>query len=137
MTPKQYLNQARHLDALINSRLREIDYWKDMSTSISGSSSDGMPHNPNRSTEAHFVKCLAKVEEKQEDVEMKVTWLIRLRDEISSRIDLLHNPSEQLVLRYHYLDNYTWEEIAALMNVSLRTVYRIHGEALQHFSVPN
>jgi hypothetical protein len=35
MTPKQYLSQAKHLDALINARLREIDYWKEMSTSIS------------------------------------------------------------------------------------------------------
>lgn len=26
MTAKEYLNQARHLDALINCRLREIDY---------------------------------------------------------------------------------------------------------------
>lgn len=30
MTAKEYLNQARHLDALINCRLREIDY-QDMS----------------------------------------------------------------------------------------------------------
>ena len=36
MTPKQYLNQAKHLDALIHSRLREIDYWREMSTSDSG-----------------------------------------------------------------------------------------------------
>ena len=28
MTAKEYLNQARHLDALINCRLREIDYWR-------------------------------------------------------------------------------------------------------------
>ena len=31
MTAKEYLNQARHLDALINCRLREIDYWRDLS----------------------------------------------------------------------------------------------------------
>ena len=37
MTAKEYLNQARHLDALINCRLREIDYWRDLSSSVSGS----------------------------------------------------------------------------------------------------
>ena len=36
MTAKEYLNQARHLDALINCRLREIDYWRDLSSSVSG-----------------------------------------------------------------------------------------------------
>jgi hypothetical protein len=55
MTPKQYLMQAKHLDALIDARLREIDYWRDMSTSISGSRFDGMPHNPNRPSGANFV----------------------------------------------------------------------------------
>ena len=30
MTAKEYLNQARHLDALINCRLREIDTRRDL-----------------------------------------------------------------------------------------------------------
>ena len=49
MTAKEYLNQARHLDALINCRLREIDYWRDLSSSVSGSNFE--PHyNPNKPT---------------------------------------------------------------------------------------
>ena len=56
MTAKEYLNQARHLDALINCRLREIDYWRDLSSSVSGMRFDGMPHSPNRPTEAPFVR---------------------------------------------------------------------------------
>ena len=47
MTAKEYLNQARHLDALINCRLREIDYWRELSSSVSGSNFE--PHyNPNK-----------------------------------------------------------------------------------------
>lgn len=137
MTPQQYLNQAKHLDALINVRLREIDYWKDMSTNISGIKYDAMPKNPNATTDAYFVRYLDKICEIQQDVEKKVGQLIVLRDEISSRIDLLTNPEEQLVLRYRYIDNCTWDEIASMLNASLRTVYRIHGAALQNFSVPS
>lgn len=33
MTAKEYLKQARHLDAMIHCRLREIDYWKALSES--------------------------------------------------------------------------------------------------------
>ena len=33
--------------------------------------------------------------------------------------------------------NCSWEEISRMLNVSLRTVHRIHGSALQNFSVPN
>ena len=44
---------------------------------------------------------------------------------------------EQLVLRYRYLDNCSWEEISRMLNVSLRTVHRIHGAALQNFIIPD
>jgi RNA polymerase sigma factor (sigma-70 family) len=136
MTAKEYLNQARHLDALINCRLREIDYWKDLSSGISGSSFE--PHyNPNHPTEAPFVRCLEKIDLIQREVEEKVTYLVRLKEEINTAIDMLESRDEQLLLRYRYLDDFTWEEIARMLNVSLRTVHRIHGSALQNFSVPD
>ena len=131
------LNQARHLDALINCRLREIDYWRDLSSSVSGTRFDGMPHSPNRPTEAPFVRCLEKIDEIQRSVEEKITYLVRLKEEINTAIDKLENRDEQLVLRYRYLDDCTWEEISRMLNVSLRTVHRIHGSALQNFSVPD
>ena len=70
-------------------------------------------------------------------MEEKVAYLICLKEEINKAIDKLDNRDEQLLLRYRYLDNCTWEEIAAMLNVSIRSVHRIHGMALQHFSVPN
>ena len=137
MTAKEYLNQARHLDALINCRLREIDYWKDLSNSVSGVRYDGMPHSPNRPTEAPFVRCLEKIDEIQRNVEEKVAYLIKLRDEINTQIDMLDSHEEQILLRYRYIDGFTWEEIERMMNVSERTAFRIHGNALEHFSVPD
>ena len=86
-------------------------------------------------TDANFVHCLGKVLEIQEDVERKVSQLISLRDGINRRIDTIADPEEQLLL-YRYFDNCAWEEIETLMNVSERTVYRIHDSALQHFPVP-
>ena len=136
MTAKEYLNQARHLDALIHCRLREIDYWRDLSSSVSGSSFEEH-HNPNRPTEAPFVRCLEKIDEIQHSVEEKVAYLICLKEEINKAIDKLEKRDEQLLLRYRYLDNCTWEEIAAMLNMSIRSVHRIHSIALQHFSVPN
>ena len=135
MTAKEYLNQARHLDALINCRLREIDYWRELSSSVSGSNFE--PHyNPNKPTEVPFVRCLEKIDTIQRDVAEKIAYLVRLKGEINTAIDALEMRDEQLVLRYRYLDDCTWEEISRMLNVSLRTVHRIHGSALQHFSVP-
>lgn len=136
MTAKEYLNQARHLDALIHCRLREIDYWRDLSSSVSGSRFE--EHlNPNRPTEAPFVRCLEKIDEIQRCVEEKVAYLVELKEEINAAIDKLEDRDEQLLLRYRYLDNFTWEEISHMLNVSLRSVHRIHSMALQHFSVPD
>ena len=137
MTAKKYLNQARHLDALINCRLREIDYWKDLSDSIFGARYDGMPRNPNRPTEAPFARCLEKIDEMQRNVEEKVAYLISLRDEINARIDMLDSHEEQILLRYRYIEGFSWEEIERMMNVSERTAFRIHGSALAHFPVPD
>jgi DNA-directed RNA polymerase specialized sigma subunit len=136
MTPKQYLNQAKHLDAMINCRLREIDYWKELSVSITSGRYDGMPHSPNRPADAAFVSCIERIDEAQKDVAEKVARLITLREEISSQISLLSDRDEQLVLRFRYVDGCTWEDIAGILNVSVRTVHRIHGSALQNFSVP-
>ena len=136
MTPKEYLNQAHHLDELINCRLREIDYWKDLSYNISAGGFE--PHfNPNRPTEAPFVRCIENIEAIQKDVEEKVAYLLQLKEEINAAIDMLANRDEQLLLRYRYLDGFTWEEIARMLNVSIRTVHRIHKSALNHFSVPS
>ena len=96
-----------------------------------------MPHSPNRPTEASFVRCLEKIDEIRRNVEEKVAYLVRLKEEINTAIDMLENRDEQLVLRYRYLDDCTWEEISRMLNVSLRTVHRIHGSALQNFSVPD
>ena len=73
----------------------------------------------------------------QRDVAEKVAYLISLRDEINMRIDMLDSHEEQILLRYRYLDGFSWEEIEHMMCVSKSTVHRIHGSALQNFPVPN
>ena len=136
MTAKEYLNQAKHMDALINYRLRELDYWRDLSGRVSGSNFE--PHyNPNRPTEAPFVKVIEKIDELEREIEIKIQRLMVLKDEISTAIDKLESSDEQMVLRYRYLDRCSWEEISHMLHVSERTVFRIHGEALQNFIVPN
>ena len=136
MTAKEYLSQARHLDELINCRLRELEYWRHLAGSISGTRYDGMPHSPNRPTGAPFVRCLEKIDEIERDIDGKIDELVDLRKAVNVAIDAMENNEEQLLLRCRYLDNFSWENICHIMNVSLRTAHRIHGTALQNFHVP-
>lgn len=90
---------------LFHCRLREIDYWRDLSISVSNSGYEEH-HNPNRPTDAPFVRCLEKIDEIQQSVEDKVAYLVELKEEINAAIDKLENRDEQLLLRYRYLDDW-------------------------------
>lgn len=57
MTTKEYLSQAKRLDEIINCRLRELEYWRNLACSVSGGGFEER-HNPNRPTEAPFARCL-------------------------------------------------------------------------------
>lgn len=48
----------------------------------------------------------------------------------------MENPEERLLLKYRYLKNESWEDISYELNVSYRTVHRIHASALNNFVVP-
>lgn len=40
-------------------------------------------------------------------------------------------PRERRLVRLHYIDGLTWEQVAVEMTYSWRQVHRIHGEALE------
>ena len=124
MTAKEYLNQAREM--------RELDYWRDLSRRISGSHFEEQ-HNPNRPSDAPFARCICKIDELERDISHMVDEYVDLQKSVSQAIDCVENNQEKLLLRYRYIDGRTWQKIAELLDVSLRTVHRIHGSALQHF----
>ena len=133
MNARDYLNQAKTLDAQINSKIYELEYWKDLLTRISGCSTEAH-FNPNRSTEPRFVKCIEKITEIEQDINAQVDELVDLKNDINKAVGQLDDPKQQLVIRYRYCENRTWNEIAAMTNISLRTVHRIHDAALKKFS---
>ena len=134
-TAKAYLEQARQLNELIDSSLREIVYWRDKASSVS--SADFEAHySANRPTEAPFVRCIEEIDEIRRGVAERARRYMRMRDEISRRIDGMRQPNERALLRYRYLDGYTWDEIEAAMDISERTAMRLHKSALVHFPVP-
>lgn len=135
MNAKEYLKQARKLDALINCRMRELQYWRELADGVSGC--NFQPHyNPNTPTEAPFVRCIEKIDAIERELDTKIDALVDLKREIGAAIDKLEDHDEQLLLRYRYFENRSWEEIGHMLHVSSRTVHRIHGSALQNFSVP-
>jgi len=135
MTAKEYLQQAHRLDHRIESQIRELEDLKAMAGSV-GSPSFEMSYNPNRPTEAPFVKVLEKLWDLEVLVAKEMEQLVELKSQIHHTINALADPDEQLVLRYCYIEDKTWDEISEVMHAGRTTVIRWHNQGLYHIEMP-
>ena len=123
MTAKEYLKQAYLLDKQIQVEVKELEQLREMRGTIQGCSyGEKIGTNPNINLEAPFIKTINR--------------LVDLRSEINTAIEKMENSEERFLLKYRYLKNESWEDISYELNVSYRTVHRIHASALNNFVVP-
>ncbi len=135
MTAKEYLHQAYRLDHKINSDIEELARLREMSVSISAPQlSDRVQSS--KPAEAPFVRCLYKIQELEEKINAEVDMYVDLKSEIRSVIEQVENTDEQMVLRYRYIHNMTWEQIGDELHADRTTVYRWHNTALRHVTLP-
>ena len=136
MTPKEYLKQSYRLDQKINSDIAEAARLREMASSV-GSPGFEEHYNPNRSTEAPFVRCFERVWELEQKINAEIDKLVALKEQIRTVIDKVENPDEQMVLRYRYIHNMTWEQIGDELKADESTVRRWHRRALSSVTVPD
>lgn len=89
---------------------------------------DGMPRNGSgagNEVEAVAVKRMELLERFRRTEEECSTAIV----EIEKAIEILP-PRERTLIRLHYIEGLTWEEVCATMNYSWRQVHRIHAKAL-------
>lgn len=135
MTAKQYLSQAIRMDERINSKIRQLDELNSLATKCTPTLT-GMPKNPSGSA-SRMEDTIVKIIMLQDEINKSIDELVDLKARITRAIDAMKNPEEQLLLRYRYFDNASWEDISMMLSVSVRTAHRIHGSALQNFVVPD
>lgn len=137
VSAKEYLKRAYLLDKQINVEIQELEQLRNMRGTIQGCSyGEKVGSNPNRNTEALFIKTIEKIWEYEQKIDAKIDKLVDLCSEINASIEKMENPEERLLLKYRYLKNESWEDISYELNVSYRTVHRIHASALNNFVVP-
>lgn len=135
MTAKEYLHQAYRLDHKINSDIEELGRLREMSVSIS-SPQFGERVQTSRNTDAPFVNCLNKIYAMEEKINAEIDLYVELKTQIRSVIEKVENTDEQMVLRYRYIHNMTWEDIGDELHADKSTVRRWHGSALSHVELP-
>lgn len=127
---KAYLLQIRKTDQIVQ-RLLEARFSLRSSLYSTGAPLSGMPrgsHDPDRTG-----KTIARLDELERRIDAYVDELVTRKAEAFARICLLSELAEQDVLIARYIQLKPWPVIAREMHYEERQVYRIHGNALQHF----
>lgn len=90
---------------------------------------DGMPHGG--SAPGSVVESLVvRHTELLDRYHQKVAELTAAAGEIETAIEVLE-PRERTLIRLHYIQGLTWEEVCVAMAYSWRQVHRIHAKALE------
>ena len=135
MTAKEYLHQAYRLDHKINSDIGELGRLREMSAAISFPQFGDRVQTA-RNTDAPFLRCLDKIYELEEKINAEIDLFVDLKKEIRTVIEKVENTDEQMVLRYRYIHNMTWEDIGDELHADKSTIRRWHSAALSHVAIP-
>lgn len=134
MTAKEYLQQARTLDLLINAKQDELYALRLTATSVS---SPTLGDKVKSGSANNAMQIVDKIIALQEVINREIDRLVDLKTEIHNRIEKVYNPSFIALLTDKYINGFTLEQIAERMNVADKTIYRMHGQALQVFRKEN
>ena len=130
MTIKGYLQQAQLIDEEINGKLEQVAELRDMATNVTSMMTD-MPRSASHNVHK-LEDTITKLMDLEMEVDADIDRLVDLKKEIMVAINKMPSQEQRVLLTKRYMQNEPWENIAVEMGYSLRSVYRLHGEALQN-----
>lgn len=128
MTTKEYLRQyinAKNRFKAISDEMIEI---RSEATRITPVISD-MPSGSHANDK--IALSIEKLEDCAEKLEKQADRMQEAMDDVQNVINSISNPTYRQVLTYRYINGYTWEQIAVVMNYSYVHICRLHGYALK------
>ena len=134
MNAKEYLRQARYLDAQINTKLQQVESLHGLATKATSTLSD-MLGSPTRNTyrmEDIIIKILMLENEINEDIDA----LVDLKNEILGVIKAVEDEELRIILENRYMNYEGWSDIADDLNVGVDSIYKLHKKALQKVKRP-
>lgn len=134
MTAKEYLQQVRTLDLLINAKQDELHALRLTATSVS---SPVLGDKVKSGGTNNAMQIVDKIIVLQELINSEVDRLVDLKAEIHEKIEKVYNPQFIALLTDKYINGFTLEQIAERMDKSYETVRGWHGQALQIFRREN
>lgn len=131
MTAKEYLSQARYLDARINTKIKQLEALNTLATSAT-SVLTGMPHSPNKAT-SKMADIVDKIVDLQAEINRDIDALVDLNGEMRSKLEMVPAEDYKAILEMRYLCFMSWEQIASNLGLSVPYTYKLHDRALKGF----
>lgn len=130
---KDYLNQYRPLERQFYDLLKERGRWMDAATHITPSYSD----MPKGSSTDKIQRAVDSLSELDNQIIEQLASIERARADIITSINTVQEERLRELLRYKYIDGYTFELIAVKMGYNWRWVLDLHGQALSVIKISN
>lgn len=131
MDTKAYLSQIGRLDLMIKNKISELSTLREMCYGLTAmNNEERVQSTPN------FDKigtAIAKLDELERKTDKLVDEYVDKRKKIIEQIDSMDDKVIYGILFARYIEQKTFERIAADMNYSFRQITRLHGKALYEF----
>lgn len=133
MKAKEYLQQLKRLDTMINQKNQELN---DLRLKAGGTGSvdyskERVQTSP--SGEAQFAKLLERIIDLETEINAEIDAFVDKKHTIINQIQRLKNPDYIRLLYKRYVEYKSLKRICVEMNFSYNYIKHLHGYALQNF----
>lgn len=132
MKAKEYLQQLKRLDTLINQKIKELDELRSISTVGSVDYSTERVQS-SHSQDALFVRIVHRMIELEQEINAEIDNFVDTKHLIINQIHTLRNTDYIMLLFKRYVEYKSLERICVEMNFSYDYIKHLHGYALKAF----
>ena len=116
MRAKEYLQQLRRLDTVIDQKIKELDDLKVKSTCIGGFDYSKERVQTSPSGDAPYVRTVSRMIDLNEEINRDIDNFVYRKHKIINEIQSLENTKHIQILFKKYVEYKTFEQISVEMN---------------------
>lgn len=125
---RSYLLRYGDLKLYIAAKRREIETLRE---SLLPQSVDYTGVTVQHSPSDHYAEIMAQIDQIERKIQGQTTEALKALEEITDTISKISDYSHRALLINYYVNGMTWEMTAEVMGFEVRTIYRMHDDALE------
>lgn len=131
MSIKVFLNQAFHLDRLIEANRCELERLRSLAECIPMPDLSQKPVQGGERSD-RIANTVVKIVDLEKEIQVDIDRYVQVRTDIRHVIDAVEKPKLKLILQERYLNFRKWSDIQEIVEVAdLRYLFRLHNFALK------